>query len=73
MGKPKHSEDTRGEQKDRPKFIGWAYGDETNPPSIAGMKLPRAVRFIPFDDMPRSTTGKVMRHELEALLKEENA
>ena len=40
---------------------------------IANYKLPRAVRFIPFDDMPRSTTGKVMRHELEALLKEENA
>lgn len=38
---------------------------------IAGYKLPREVRFIRMEDMPRSTTGKVMRHELEALLNKE--
>jgi fatty-acyl-CoA synthase len=36
---------------------------------IASYKMPREVRFIPNKDMPRSTTGKIMRNELEALLK----
>jgi len=35
---------------------------------IAGYKLPKDVIFIGFDDFPRSTTGKVKRHELEQLL-----
>lgn len=35
---------------------------------IAGYKLPREVRFIAGEAMPRSTTGKVVRAELEALL-----
>jgi len=35
---------------------------------IAGYKLPKDVIFIGFDDFPRSTTGKVKRHELERLL-----
>ena len=35
---------------------------------IAGYKLPKDVLFIAFDDFPRSTTGKVKRHELELLL-----
>lgn len=39
--------------------------------SLAGYKRPRQVRFIHYDDFPRSTTGKVLRHELEALLQDE--
>jgi fatty-acyl-CoA synthase len=37
---------------------------------IAGYKMPREVRFIAHADMPRSTTGKVLRHALEELLKD---
>jgi len=36
---------------------------------LAGYKLPKAVHFIDFDDFPRSTTGKIQRHELEARLR----
>lgn len=35
---------------------------------MAGYKLPKAVVFIAFEDFPRSATGKVKRHELEARL-----
>jgi acyl-CoA synthetase (AMP-forming)/AMP-acid ligase II len=35
---------------------------------LAGYKRPKEVRFIPFADFPRSTTGKILRHELEKLL-----
>ena len=35
---------------------------------LASYKLPKAVHFIDFDDFPRSTTGKIQRHELEARL-----
>jgi acyl-CoA synthetase (AMP-forming)/AMP-acid ligase II len=38
---------------------------------IANYKLPKAVRFLDDADLPRSTTGKVKRHELEALLEQE--
>ena len=38
---------------------------------IAGYKMPREVRFIRAGDFPRNTTGKVMRNELEDLLKKE--
>lgn len=31
---------------------------------LAGYKRPRAVRFLAASDIPRSTTGKVLRHEL---------
>jgi acyl-CoA synthetase (AMP-forming)/AMP-acid ligase II len=34
----------------------------------AGYKVPREVRFIANEAMPRSTTGKIVRSELEALL-----
>ena len=37
---------------------------------IARYKLPKAVVFIGLDEFPRSTTGKVKRHELEARLGE---
>jgi len=35
---------------------------------IARYKLPKSVVFIGLDEFPRSTTGKVKRHELEARL-----
>jgi fatty-acyl-CoA synthase len=35
---------------------------------LAGYKQPKEVRFIAFDDLPRSTSGKIQRHELEARL-----
>lgn len=35
---------------------------------LAGYKRPRQFRFIDFTDFPRSTSGKVQRHELEARL-----
>jgi fatty-acyl-CoA synthase len=35
---------------------------------LAGYKRPRQFRFIDFADFPRSTSGKVQRHELEARL-----
>jgi fatty-acyl-CoA synthase len=38
---------------------------------VANYKLPKAVRFLAEADLPRSTTGKVKRHELEALLEQE--
>jgi acyl-CoA synthetase (AMP-forming)/AMP-acid ligase II len=36
---------------------------------LAGYKCPRQFRFIEFSEFPRSTSGKVQRHELEARLK----
>jgi acyl-CoA synthetase (AMP-forming)/AMP-acid ligase II len=33
--------------------------------SLAGYKRPRAVRFVPMEALPRSTTGKIQRHALE--------
>lgn len=35
---------------------------------LAGYKRPKAVYFVEYDDLPRSTTGKILRHELEARL-----
>jgi acyl-CoA synthetase (AMP-forming)/AMP-acid ligase II len=40
---------------------------------IANYKLPKHVRFVVDSDLPRSTTGKVKRHELEQILKDEVA
>ena len=34
---------------------------------LAGFKRPRFVQFLEYDQVPRSTTGKILRHELEAL------
>ena len=40
---------------------------------LAGYKQPKGIRFLDFDEFPRSASGKVQRHELESLLaKEEN-
>ena len=38
--------------------------------SLAGYKLPKDIRFIEADAMPRSTTGKVQRHRLQERLEE---
>lgn len=35
---------------------------------LAGYKCPREIHFLGFDDFPRSTSGKVQRHALEARL-----
>ncbi len=40
---------------------------------LAGYKCPRRFQFIDFADFPRSTSGKVQRHELEARLTREGA
>ncbi len=37
--------------------------------SLARYKLPREIRFIAFEDFPRSTSGKIQRHLLEETLK----
>jgi fatty-acyl-CoA synthase len=34
---------------------------------LAGYKRPRYVQFLPAEAMPRSTTGKLLRHELATL------
>lgn len=36
--------------------------------ALAGYKRPREVHFVAFDDLPRSTTGKIVRHEAEKML-----
>lgn len=33
--------------------------------ALAGYKRPREVHFIAFEEFPRSTTGKIQRHEME--------
>ena len=38
---------------------------------LAGYKQPKGIRFLDFDDFPRSASGKVQRHELESLLAKE--
>lgn len=38
--------------------------------ALAGYKRPKEVRFIDYDDFPRSTTGKIVRSKLEARLSE---
>jgi acyl-CoA synthetase (AMP-forming)/AMP-acid ligase II len=36
--------------------------------SLAGYKRPKEVHFVGFDDFPRSTTGKILRHAMEERL-----
>ena len=38
---------------------------------LAGYKRPREIRFIDVNEFPRSTSGKIQRHELEARLQRE--
>jgi acyl-CoA synthetase (AMP-forming)/AMP-acid ligase II len=40
--------------------------------SLAGYKRPKEIRFIGIDDFPRSTTGKIQRHEMEKWLARQN-
>jgi acyl-CoA synthetase (AMP-forming)/AMP-acid ligase II len=35
---------------------------------LAAYKRPKDVRFVAFDDLPRSTSGKILRHEMEKRL-----
>lgn len=35
---------------------------------LAGYKRPKEIHFVAFDDFPRSTTGKIQRHEVEKWL-----
>ena len=37
---------------------------------LAGYKQPKEIRFVAFADLPRSTTGKIQRHEVEAWFKQ---
>ncbi len=37
--------------------------------NLAGYKRPKAIHFIGIDALPRSTTGKIQRHELEKWLR----
>ena len=38
---------------------------------LAGYKQPKDIRFVPFDALPRSTTGKIQRHEIERWIVED--
>lgn len=38
--------------------------------SLAGYKRPKAIHFIRFEEFPRSTTGKILRHEMESLYRD---
>ncbi len=35
---------------------------------LAGYKRPKGIHFVGVDDLPRSTTGKIKRHEVEKWL-----
>ena len=37
---------------------------------LAGYKQPKQVVFCSLDDFPRSTTGKILRHEIEQLVEQ---
>jgi acyl-CoA synthetase (AMP-forming)/AMP-acid ligase II len=37
--------------------------------NLAGYKQPKEIRFVAFADLPRSATGKIQRHEVEAWFK----
>ena len=36
---------------------------------LAGYKQPKEIRFVAFAELPRSTTGKIQRHEVETWFK----
>jgi fatty-acyl-CoA synthase len=40
---------------------------------LAGYKQPKDIRFVPLSELPRSTTGKIQRHEVEAWLRRRDA
>jgi fatty-acyl-CoA synthase len=35
---------------------------------LASYKLPKEIRFVALEDFPRSSTGKIQRHEIEKRL-----
>lgn len=37
--------------------------------NLAGYKRPKAIRFVSVEELPRSTTGKILRHEVERWLR----
>lgn len=39
---------------------------------LAGFKQPKDIFFIPFEKFPRSTTGKIQRHEIEKWIEEKS-
>ena len=39
--------------------------------ALAGYKQPKEIRFVAFEALPRSTTGKIQRHEVETWFVEE--
>lgn len=39
---------------------------------LAGYKRPKEVHFVEYDDLPRSTTGKIVRHEVERRLNQDS-
>ncbi|MEM7023884.1 MAG: AMP-binding protein, partial [Pseudomonadota bacterium] len=38
---------------------------------LAGYKRPKEIRFVAFESLPRSTTGKIQRHEVEIWFQED--
>jgi fatty-acyl-CoA synthase len=38
--------------------------------ALAGYKRPKEIRFVAFEQLPRSTTGKIQRHEVEIWFKD---
>ncbi|MDF1748310.1 MAG: class I adenylate-forming enzyme family protein [Alphaproteobacteria bacterium] len=40
--------------------------------ALAGYKRPKQITFIAYDAFPRSTTGKILRHEIEAMLRKDS-
>ena len=39
---------------------------------LAGFKQPKEILFVPFEKLPRSTTGKIQRHEIEKWIEDES-
>ncbi|MFA7505364.1 MAG: AMP-binding protein [Burkholderiaceae bacterium] len=39
---------------------------------IAGYKVPKEIRFVEESEIPRSTTGKIKRHDLEARIRQDS-
>jgi fatty-acyl-CoA synthase len=39
--------------------------------TLAGYKCPKEIRFVAFEALPRSTTGKIQRHEVEVWFAQE--
>ncbi|MBI4255183.1 MAG: hypothetical protein HY616_08940, partial [Candidatus Rokubacteria bacterium] len=41
--------------------------------ALAGYKQPKDIVFVTLDELPRSTTGKFQRHQVEAWLRQRPA